>query len=269
MSRPLEVNKTSGRKLADLKDSLMLIHDCCKNCRDGKLHYIPALAGQLRSILSEKRKDADALIKVIADSFNIELNFFVFIDANNLQDSFPDDIKPEVTMSGFPISSEREINSQTRLNLDDFLNYKILKIKENSYSVINIIKWFSDRAGGSHYSKTLPKDFSDLLDLGYAGFPFLIQFFIQIGEAVVSAGYKILAKFSNQDICLIMGAHSVPKNFAHIIDCSSKFSKMRTILHFDENGKFGSYISGIQGENIRLRSNADFDFEKPMLSSYH
>lgn len=85
MKKYSPVNKPFSHRLFDLSQSLSVIRDSLILIRNGQIHQIIPMSGQLRSVLVEKRRKNESLLLVVAKELKEELNIFAMRDMS----SFP------------------------------------------------------------------------------------------------------------------------------------------------------------------------------------
>jgi hypothetical protein len=258
--RAIEIDKPLALKLIELRDALLLIRDCTRHIREGRPHYLPALAGQMRGLLFDKDTRAEPRLQQVAESLGIELALYCADDAEEMARNLPVKDSLMFLVSGFPISANRQSPAQRVVSIDAFKDFKLLSYKEVTYTVRTFVEWFANKSGGAHYSKKIPRHFAELLTVDFHGLANIAQFFVQLGEAVVELGHKVLQAISDQEIHMLVGVPRLPKEVAHIVDVAHPAARMRTILYLTELGALGLLLQGMNRESIRVHTTALIDW---------
>ncbi len=216
------VNKPFSHRLFELSQSLSIVRDSLSLIKNGQLHQILPMAGQLRSLLVEKRKKNKSLLLVIAQELNEELNIFAM---NEVDLGLPGLI---FSMSGFPVSLEQELPGQEIISLEAFLDRPIITMGPNSYSMKKIIEFYANKAGGSHYAPDMSQDFVDLLTINIGGQPSIGNALMQFGEAVYRLGHRLFKKLVDLELhFLLLVPQKVEGNPAFVFDFKHPNSQMR------------------------------------------
>lgn len=259
-----KIEKPFYQKMIDLRDGLMLINDSVHRCREGRFYYLTAMSSQIRALFLEKRSDSDSLLIFVSEALKIDIKIYCTADAEELKkfSPIPD---PVFLMAGPPISSEKQFSGQISLSIESFLKHKVIYFKSKFYTIDDIIRFFSNNNGGSHYSKYLPKEFVEMLHIGSGHFNALVNLFIQIGQAIVMFGSKIISSFSNQDIYIIAGITQIPKESMVIVDAIDKVDRCRFTVSIRQNGALSIVIQGMNNEKIFLDTISYLNWSRPVI----
>jgi hypothetical protein len=247
------VTKPLGMKIVELRDAIMLIGDCAKRIREGKRYYVLALASQLRGLLADQSKGSERLLIEVAEKLNFNLELYCMDDAVEMAEMMPVKDSLVFTVAGFPVSVEREADGQKKVTLEEFLNLKIIKLRDSVYTIANVIKWYADKGGGTHYSKKIPKDFIEILNMGRQTPINFDGIFVQIGEAVAILGQRLLAKLIDQELHFVMQLTELPKSDMHIMDALHGPTGIRTVFFVTERGGAAIIFVGMNNERIWVR----------------
>lgn len=216
------VSKPLSYRLFDLSQSLLVIRDSLKLIKDGQLHQLIPMSGQLRSLLVEKSRRNKSLLLTVARELEEELNIYAMreVDLGLTGLVF--------SMSGFPVSLEQELPGQEILTLAEFLERPIITIGSNSYSMRNIIEFYANKAGGSHYASDIPQDFIDLLTIHIGGQPSIATALLQFGEVIYKLGHRLFKKLVDTEIhLLLLVPQKVEEAPAYVFDFKHPDSQMR------------------------------------------
>lgn len=225
------VPKPLGIRIQELLQSLQVIRDSLTSVRQGKLHQIIPVYGQLRPLLSEKSKGNSPLLLDMARKMGLNLDFYCMSEAGNL----PEDLKKGLLLhlAGFPTTLEQELPNQNSISIEKFLDYQIVAYSGRSYKTKDIIAFFANKAGGAHYSTYLPQDFAELLSFGLSGQPILVNALLQIAELIYRLGVKLIKSVADFKIhFLIFVPRQEIKESAYIFDSQYDKSQLIGMLAF-------------------------------------
>jgi hypothetical protein len=91
--------------------------------------------------------------------------------------------------------------------------------------------------------------------------PMLVDFFIQVGQAVIDIGARLLSYLSAFDLHIICGIKGLKDN-AHVMDVSVANSLVRSVLYVSQDAKLGGFFRGVGGESIQLQGDEYIDWHK-------
>lgn len=74
------IKKSLNRRIGELLDSLQVIRDALSGLRAGRTYQLIPLSGQLRALLTEKRKDNKPLLLDLAEIMDGELIVYAMPD---------------------------------------------------------------------------------------------------------------------------------------------------------------------------------------------
>jgi hypothetical protein len=256
------IPKLLGDRIQELLQALQVIRDSLEAVRQGKLHQIIPVYGQLRALLSEKSKGNDPLLLTIAEELGEVLEFYSMPAAGEL----PDELKKNLVLhlSGFPVGLEQELPSQIKVSTETFLNQQMLIYNGRPYLVKDIIAFFANKAGGAHYSPDLPKDFAELMSFGLSGQPVLVNALLQIAEVTYRLGVKLLKSQADFEVhTLLYLPHQELKQPAYIIDNVYPDTSMRVFCRAEPGMKFSFGVTSIQGLSAIVGINRLIDWTIP------
>lgn len=256
------IPKPLGDRIQELIQALQVIRDSLEAVRQGRLHQIIPVYGQLRALLSEKSKGNDPLLLTIAAELGENLEFYCMPAAGEL----PDELKKDLVLhlSGFPVGLEQELSSQIKVSTESFLNQQMLIYNGRPYLVKEVIAFFANKAGGAHYSPDLPKDFAELMSFGLSGQPVLVNALLQIAEVTFRLGVKLLKSQADFEIhTLLYLPHQELKQPAYIIDNVYPDSSMRIFCRAEPGMKFSFGVTSIQGLGAIVGINRLIDWSVP------
>ena len=254
--------KPLGERIQELIQGLQVIRDSLEAVRQGKLHQIIPVYGQLRALLSEKRKGNHPLLLNIAKELRLALEFYCMPAADDL----PDQLKKNLVfhLSGFPVTLEQELPAQTLVSAEKFLNQKILIFNERPYLAKDIIAFFANKAGGAHYSPDLPEDFEQLLSFGLSGQPVLVNALLQMADVTYRLGVRLLKLQGDLEIhILIFVPNQEVKQPAYIIDNKYPDAPMRVFCRVEPGIKLSFGVTSIQGITAVVAISRLIDWSRP------
>ena len=263
MSNYKSIPKTIGYRIHELMQSLQVMNDSLEAVRQGRLHQLIPLYGQLRALLSEKRKDNQPLLLSIA-KIGMQLTFYSMSGVDDKD--FPSELKKDLVLhlSGFPASIEQELPGQRLTNLEDFLDHKILLFKERKYTVREIIEFFANKAGGAHFSSDVREDFAQLLSFGLFGQPILVTALKQIAEVTYNLGLKLLRSQTEFEIhLLVFIPYQELKQEAYVFDYKYPDPPMRIFFRLRPGMKPQFGVTDIQGLTSTVGINRIIDWKRP------
>ncbi len=167
VGREPETPKLFGDLTLELLLSLQVVRDASRGLQNGAAHQVLPLAGQLRALLLEKRRDAHALLLHFATVAGVEPRLYVMPDPQTAL--LPHLPQPDVLISGFPFSTSRVLPKQVEIPLGDLVGRELVRHEARGYTIEELIKYYANRAGGSHYSRSIPESFARLLSYEVPG----------------------------------------------------------------------------------------------------
>jgi len=256
------IQKPLGYRIQELIQSLEVMRDSLGAVRLGKLHQLIPVYGQLRALLSEKRRGNRPLLLDVAKEVGCALAVHCMPPAGELPEELREDLL--LHLSGFPITIEQELPGQSKISLEDLLDHRILIYNERSYPARDIITFFANKAGGAHYSPDLPKDFAELLSFRLSGHPVLVNALLQIADLTYKLGVRLLKSHSDSETHLLI---FVPPqeltSEAYVFDSQYPDSPMRIFCRLDPQMRLAFGATGIQGASAIARINRLVDWSKP------
>jgi len=256
------VAKPFGNRIQELIQSIQVIRDSLEAVRQGKLHQLIPVYGQLRALSSEKSKGNHPLLLNIARELNLSLEFYCMPGAADL----PAQLKKNLLLhvSGFPLTLEQELPAQTLITVEKFLNREIVVFKERPYLAKDIIAFFANKAGGAHYSPDLPQDFAQLLSFGLSGQPVLVNALLQMADVTYRLAVRLLKLQTDLEIhILIFVPPQDVKQPVYVIDNKYPDSPMRIFCRVEAGMKLSFGVISIQGIQAIVGINRLIDWSRP------
>lgn len=239
-----------------------MIGDSLEAVRLGKLHQIIPLYGQLRALLSEKSKGNRPLLLDIAKEIGFGLEVYCMADVGELPEELREGLL--LHLSGFPVTLEQELPSQSLVSVEGFLNQEILAYKERPYLAKDIITFFANKAGGAHYSPDLPQDFAQLLSFGLSRQPLLVNALLQMADMTYKLGVRLLKSQADFETHLLV---FVPPQelteAAYVFDNKYPDAHMRVFCRIEPGMKVAFGVTGIQGTTAVVGINRLIDWSTP------
>ncbi len=254
MSREPETPKLLGDLTLELLLSLQVVRDASRGLRNGSAHQILPLAGQLRALLLEKRRDAHALLLHFASVAGVDPRVYVMPEP---EDSLPHALpQPEVLLTGFPFSTSRVLPRQVEIPISDLPKRELIRHRARGYSIEELIKYYANRAGGSHYSRSVPQSLAQLLAYEVPGIAvrgLLLQAFAQIGQAVFEVGLSVVRRLTDLDFFLtVVVLH--PQTGAVLLDCKYPDTRIRITLFLGDGLKLAVRCVALDGTAVLART---------------
>lgn len=222
------------------------------------------LSGQLRALLTERSRKADPLLLELAKKFGHALEIYAMpgVDDPSLPEAVSDDF--EFHISGFPITLAPRYFAQEKYHLKDLINKKIIKINDKVYTITNLIEWYANWGGGSHYSRQIPEEFNFLLSMNIFGSSPISNLLTQVGEATLASGLAILRKMVEFEIhaVLVIPGDSAPKD-TFLIDAKYEGSNMRLSLMLSQRLVPIFSVTDLQGMSAKVQGDRLVDWDAP------
>lgn len=244
-----EIEKGFALKIIETLDGLQLLRDAVVAVKEGKLYQLPVLSGQMRSLLIDRAGGSERRLFYIAERLNVPLNMYCMRGVDDPDFPISD---PDLWVSGFPITGERQLENQRELTFDQILSEPFILYRGVRYSPRTIIEWFANKAGGAHYSGTMPKHFAEMLTLNFEGIDVMRQLLLQLAEATIVVAQKVLRAAIQQELHILIAVPSRPKGVVYLVDAAYPESMMRLSIMLDERATPVVQMTGIDGSYINL-----------------
>ena len=254
MLRPPEVTKSLADLVTELLQSLQVVRDSLTGLSQGGAHQVIPLSGQLRALLLEKHRDAHALLLEVAEQLGVTPTIFVM---DGIDAAMPSGL-PEMTfhLAGFPFSLRRERAHQSEVPLHELHSRKLIRFEGQDFSLRQIVEFFAHKAGGAHYSKSVPESFARIFTIGvpdmFSARDALINALGQIARAVYETGVDLVRRVTDLDLYLDLGVLSdVP--LSHLLDAAYPDSPMRLSIALGQDRHLVVQAVGINGHGLAVR----------------
>ncbi len=223
-------------------------------------HLLIPIYGQLRSLLIEKSRGKKSLLLDIADTIGANMNIYVQSkNWQNLEISSSDQVfflnpvvqketqRPKIKVCGIPFSSVRTNENQEKISLTDFLDFEVLEYEGEKLKVNEILGFYANRYGGSHYDHQIPENFAKLLSEDLGGFDILKSMLVSIAQLILDNGISVLKNISCSTVFLCFYLYEQQLSEKSILmDSMYPQSPMRYSLILD-NGRIPHLI--VRGAN--------------------
>jgi len=219
-------DKAYGHRVVELIQALRVMKDSLDAIDRGDVHQFLPLFGLLRSLLADRSRGAESLLLAVGEEAGDSLEVHAG-PGTEAKDSTYAEIglpPPVFELTGFPVSLSRELPFQKRIHIADFLKVPIVRNGEKTYTTEKIIQFYANQFGGSHFSKQVAVELSDLLHLRINGLPALNAGLRQIGQLAFELGRRVLRRLCDFQILLFV---AVPHQ---------SFEKQPYILHYQYPG---------------------------------
>jgi hypothetical protein len=270
MRRPYrELGKPFAVRTVELLDGLQLIADSLQKVREGEIRYLTVLSGQLRSLVAERSKGEVPLLLDVAEKFGRDLAIHCMPGVDD--PTFPEELRKDLVLhvAGFPVTLERQFPAQRKMRLPEFLDEDLILFRGTNYSPRNIIEWYANKAGGAHYSSSIPEDFAALMSLNLMNMQPLANLLLQIGEATLAAGRQLLKSVVDFEIyALVVIPEQEPgavREVNYLFDSQYEGSGMRISLSLNSRLMPSFFVSGLQGIWARVDCDRMLDWSEPRL----
>ncbi len=243
-----ELDKPIAWRLGELLQSLLVLRDSLRGLHDQRLHQIIPLSGQLRALLTDTSRKAGPLLREIARLVSQDL--IIYAMPGHEMDDLPMKDGLAVHIKGFPLSVHRELPAQAAITLDDLVQREIVLVGERKYTVEDVIDWFANKAGGAHYSRRLPEDFAQLLQIPIVGNAPLVSSLHQLGQATLELGLRLIKRLVDFEIHLLLAIRDARlARTVSLLDARFPDTDMRLSLQLRPMGKLEFGVRGLQGQS--------------------
>jgi hypothetical protein len=137
------------------------------------------------------------------------------------------------------------------------------------YSPRKIIEWYANKAGGAHYSSSIPEDFAALMTLNLMNIQPLAALLVQIGEAILAAGRQLIKSVVDFEIyALVVIPEQEPgatRDVNYLFDSHYEGSGMRISLTLDSRLMPSFFVCSLQGSCARVDCDRMLDWSDPRL----
>ena len=264
-----ELGKPFAIRTVELLQGLQLIADSLQKIREGEIRYLAVLSGQLRSLVAERSKGLTPLLIDVAAKFgkNLEIHCMPGVD----EQTFPEELQQDILLhvAGFPITLEHQFHLQRKMQLSDFLDQKLILFRGTKYSPRTVIDWYANKAGGAHYSTNIPEDFAALMGLNIMNMQPLANLLVQIGEATLTVGRKLLKAVIEFEIYALIVVPAQERgaicDVNYLFDSQYEGSDMRISLWLNSRLMPSFLVSGLQGTWVRVDCDRIVDWSEPRL----
>lgn len=226
------IPKPKLNRVIELYNSTLIINDSLTQIRLGKYYFIGVLYSQIRSLLIDKT--TKPLLPLVAELVNYDLDLY-YVDGSKL----PPEIENSLIlqMVGPPLSINREIPGQIKINLIDYLKTTVLTVNNQNIRVNTLIEHLANKNGGAHYSDDLPRYLVDLMNFGFNNQPLVNNYIIQLAELCLNLSVNTLKTISDFEI------------IQHVYIPKQKLSSEQFIFDYKlPNNNCRIYVSTIQSK---------------------
>ncbi|MBT3209353.1 MAG: hypothetical protein HN704_12865 [Bacteroidetes bacterium] len=258
-------------RFVELYTSINILKDLIKQIDNGKSYLIIPIIGQLRSLLCEKSSKSKSLLIDIAEILDYQTEFY-FIEQNIIT---IDSAKGLVFGVTPPILSvEKQDFNQKKTNLDEYLKKELIQIETKYYSIEDLIKLFSNKLGGSHYSLSIAEPEEELLNknIGFGNTRVLEEILLRLSKIVLEIGIRFIRKYSEFDfyLGLYIPEQSFENEFNPIVDYRLNNNTSRLSFGAAKNGNYFISLHDLSFRNIQFTSKNKISFNTELrLNFYH
>ena len=266
MANPLHIPKPLPHRVQELIQSMLVLRDCIEHVRSGKFYHFIPIYGQLRALLIEKSNKNKPLLVDLASILKQPMNIWCMGPAGPDEMPMPEEWKAAMVfnVSGFPVSLHQQLAAQKLISIEELLEHKIIYYDKHHYKTSEIIGFFANNAGGSHYSTKIKKDFAQMLTIGLNGQPVLINFLLQIAEVTYELGLRVLKRLNDLEIHLaaIIGEQEVEGN-RYLFDTKYPDTPMRASIVLRNGNGIVFQVTGLDGTRTQVVTNRIMALKTP------
>jgi|GEM_PF-6923292 len=245
------IPKPDWLRLTGLEQALLVVRDSLDGIRSGKGYFALPLAGQLRALLADRRRDSPALLPKMADELGVGISIFAApeINAEGTGELI-------INLGGHPISFDRLSSDQVEVTLDAALDRRVLRIKQSEYTVRELIKIAAEKGGGAHHPPGVPEADYDLLtfrELGLRPMQIVLE---SMGQVSLSVGRALIRELCDLDLHVVVVLPPTRTTIICLVDARDPESGARLSLHMDPLGRVILHAVGVDGSWLRLASDS-------------
>lgn len=220
------------RRVDHLLQSLLLLRDGVRMAREGHVHHIATLSGQLRALLTDRSKGAKGLLFEIAPLLGWDLTIYAMRGAAD-DPRFPAELRADLVFaSTSAFSLHRQFPGQEAIALDAALDFTVITAGDIAVRMRDVINWYADKAGGAHYARRVERRVAVLLEsnLVFGGLQPLQLQLLQFAETVLHLGVDLTMSLISFDLALAFAMPRAPAAEVMLLDLYLKNSPMRVQL---------------------------------------
>jgi hypothetical protein len=244
------VKKPDWLRLTEFQQSLLVVKDSVDGIGAGRAYLLLPLAAQLRALLVEKRRDNCALLLSVAAEFGAELTVFAGPQVAGSSDA----AATLIDWGAQPFSAERQSADQTELSINQFLDWRVLRINGNAFSVGQLIKIAAEKGGGAHHPAAVPPDVIELLTFRALGLSPLRSILTAVGGVVLALGSAMLRLLTDLDVHVIVMLPQDRTTIICLLDAHDPLTGGRIQMNVDPLGRVVAHCVGVDSFWWRLAS---------------
>lgn len=266
------VEKSQRERELELLDSLKIVRDMLRGINEGKNHLFIPLCGQLRALLIDGRKRKNGsenkngnvpLLISIAETIGYETNIYSLPSVDKSEMPFAESlesfyVRPQISMY-------RQNPKQQKFSIKNWLNIKILESlsRKKEYTLIDVIKFYADQAGGAHYDPIISEDFAELRKYGRM-YNLMFDSVLITARVVYEIGLDIIRKRCNFDFFFLLGIpNQTIQSEGFIFDAKHTNTPMRISLCLDSFSRPIFKITSIEGLDLICHCERLIDWSEP------
>ncbi len=183
--------KPIGMRAWELSQALLIVRDALQAIERGELHHIVTIAGQLRSMLCERRRE-DSLLFSVANTFNIKLQVWA-LPQSETPPFF--DGRGHMLILGGPFSCFRFQQNQRLVDVEKLLEETVVFTDTDfKLSFHSLIKFYADKMGGAHYDPSVSLDVAKMLQIGRMTGMQIASPLLNLAAIILEIGGEILGR---------------------------------------------------------------------------
>lgn len=257
-------------RFIELYSSINILKDLIKEIDSGKSYLVIPVIGQLRSLLCEKSSKSKPLLIDIAEILKYQTDFY-FIDQNIITIDSSQGLVFSVTP---PILSiEKQVDNQKKTNLKDYINKKFIQIEEKYYSIEDLIKLFSNKLGGSHYSLAISEADAELLNknIGFGNTSVLEEILIRLSKIVLNIGIRFIRKYSEFDFYfgLYIPNQNFENEFNPIFECVLDNNSSKLSFGVTKDASFYLLLNDLSFRSFQFLCKNQINFKSEILLNFN
>jgi hypothetical protein len=245
------VPKPLALRVQDLLTSLRVVRDLVSAVRSGATYHMAPIYGQLRAMLTDKGSGNTALLQAVAAELDYPLMLFAVpgVDDAGLPE-IPEG-HPAVHVSMGEPSIHRTLPRQAETTLAAYLEQKVIRWGEHTFSVRDAIEDLANTAGGAHWGRNLKQQVGWFQSLALGHQLVVANGILQVAELALALGTDLSRKASGFELLIDLALVDAPiDRDAVIFDAAYPGSPIRTTLALQRDRRLRASAVGLDGSTI-------------------
>ena len=194
MAKPVLVKKPLLQLCSELAHSLAAMSECVSAVEADRYFMLGPLYGQLRLLLTEKRRDTEPLLFHVAELLKEELKIYCVPPLVQAPCYSRENTLLLIEPSGPEISSGRQLAAQKEYDLQSFLDEELINFTGKILSIRDLIKVSAEKLGGAHNPGHMPDYLARLMRIQIGNYPAFVPTLLRFAKTVIDLGRRLLRR---------------------------------------------------------------------------